>query len=120
MRIFIGLIGIGFCLGGLVHWLIIFGVMSEKTPQLITIYFHSLAVLSPAAGIGLILAREWGRKLGFFIAATQIPAHLAMIGLDQFWGYNSGVGIAERGFDLVFAVFYILFFSRKTIRIRFS
>lgn len=113
-------VGIGFCIGGFVHWMIIFGLMQELTPILITIYFHSLAILSPACGIGILLSKAWGRKLGFFIACTQIPAHLYMLWLDHFTNWQSGVNFSERSFDLVFAVFYIIFFNIQRVKKMFS
>ena len=119
IKYIIKITAIGLCLGGVVHWLIILGFMQEITPFSITLYFHSLAVLSPLAGVGIFKFRDWGRKLGYFIVITQIPAHSYMIWLDNFTTWESGVGISERGFDLVFAVFYIIFFSRQRVRAYF-
>jgi hypothetical protein len=120
MKVLIRIIGGLFIAGGVVHWLIILGVMTEITPFVITYYFHSLAVLSPLTGIGLIFVKNWGRKLGMLIAVTQIPAHAVMIYLDTFSGWQSGVSPWERSIDLVFAVFYLVFFNLKTVRQRFK
>jgi hypothetical protein len=108
--------GILFFIGGIIHWLIIGGIMKEVTPFFITIYFHSLAVLSPAAGYGLLFLKNFGRKLGFFIAATQIPAHLTMIWLDNFNNWNSLVSWPERLVDIIFAIFFLIYFSRPKIK----
>lgn len=120
MTVFIRIIGGLFIAGGMVHWLIILGVMTEIAPLVITFYFHSLAALSPLAGVGLIFIKNWGRKLGMLIAITQIPAHAVMIYLDEFAGRHSGVAPWERGIDLVFAVFYLVFFNLKTTRHHFE
>lgn len=116
VKLIIQLVGIGFVVGGCIHWMIILGIMQEATPVFITFYFHSLAVLSPLAGIGLFKLRKWGRGLGFFIVITQIPAHLYMIWLDNFTSWESGLSLIERGFDIGFAVFYIIFFSRPNVK----
>ncbi|WP_319574667.1 hypothetical protein [uncultured Desulfobacter sp.] len=119
IRSVIKITGIGFCLGGVVHWLIILGWMQEITPTIITVYFHSLAVLSPLAGIGIFRFKEWGRKLGYFVVITQIPSHTYMILLDHFQNWGSGVGVFERSLDLLFAGFYIIFFNRQQVKIYF-
>ena len=113
-------IGAFFLLGGVVHWLIIFGVMKEVAPILITIYFHSLAIFSPLAGYGLCNFREWGRKLGLIIALTQLPAHSYMIYLDSYTKWNSGVTTCERGLDMAFAIFFLIYFQFPPIKARFK
>ena len=120
MKIIIRFIACLFFLGGIIHWLIIFNVIQEITPMIVTIYFHSLSILSPLTGLGLFQLKEWGRKLGFYIVITQIPAHAYMIWLDTFSEWDSGVGFSERGLDLVFAVFYIIFFNHYKIKSLFS
>lgn len=120
MVLFIRIIGCLFITGGIVHWFIIFGVMKEITPVVITYYFHSLAVLSPLAGIGLIAIKNWGRMFGMLIAATQIPSHTIMIYLDVCKSWDSGLVPWERGIDLAFAVFYLIFFNLKVVRRHFQ
>ncbi|MBW2661535.1 MAG: hypothetical protein JRD93_06015 [Deltaproteobacteria bacterium] len=119
-KIIIQTIGVLFLLGGIVHWLIIFGVIKEATPVLITIYFHSLAIFSPLAGIGLCFIKEWGRKLGLLIALTQLPAHGYMLYLDSYANWNSGVAPWERGLDMAFAIFYLIYFQFSAIKTRFK
>lgn len=104
-------------LGGLVHWLIIFGVMTERTPLLIEAYFHSLAILSPAAGVGLWLRSTPGIQLATFIFITQIPAHLYMIYLDSYQGWESGYSVPMRLLDIAMVVIGLLYFR---IRRRFA
>lgn len=119
MKTIIRVIGVLFCMGGIVHWLIILGVMTERAPFIITAYFHSLALLGPLAGFGLVFYKNWGRRLGYFISVTQIPAHVCMLILDQFYHWSSGVGMLERGIDILFAIFYIVFFSRRNVKVLF-
>ena len=118
--IIIRVVGALFILGGIVHWLIIFGVMKETTPLFISIYFHSLAIFSPLAGVGLCFIKEWGRKLGLVIALTQILAHGYMLYLDSYQNWNSGVTAWERGLDMAFAIFYLIYFQGPGIRARFK
>ena len=118
--IIIRTIGVLFLLGGIVHWLIIFGVIKEATPVLITIYFHSLAIFSPLTGYGLCIFREWGRKLGLIIVLTQLPAHSYMIYLDSYTNWNSGVTTWERGLDMAFAIFFLIYFQFPPIKARFK
>lgn len=111
--------GVVLIAGGVVHWLIIFGVMFEKTPLLLEIYFHSLAVLSPAAGIGLLTHRVYGIKLAMFIFITQVPAHSYMIYLDAVQHWDSGYSIPLRLLDIglvVVGMGYLLFRSRYLSR----
>lgn len=112
--------GVLFIGGGIIHWLIIFGIFKEKTPLLITLYFHSLSILSPAAGAGLFQLKEWGRKTAIFIAGTQIPAHLYMITIDRFYAWNSGLSYTERIADIIFAGFILIFLTRKKQKQLFS
>ncbi len=116
VKIILKIIGIGFWIGGAVHGLIIFGIMEEIAPLTVTLYFHSLAVLSPLCGTGIILLKKWGRQLGFWIVCTQIPAHFYMIWLDTLTDWQSGVSVIERGVDLAFAVFYLVFFNTRKVR----
>lgn len=117
--IIIKVVGVLFILGGIIHWLIIFGVLKEIAPFFITIYFHSLAVFSPLAGIGLVLIKKWGRKTGLLIALTQIPAHLYMLYLDNFANWESGLTVLERGIDIVFAIFFLSYFNSCIVKERF-
>jgi len=117
--IIIKITGLLFLYGSVIHWLIIFGVMSEKAPLLLTVYFHSLAVFNILAGIGLLSLKPWGRIAGFYIAVTQIPAHIIMIYLDMVHHYNSGLTCMERGIDIGFALFYIIYFTNPKIRLKF-
>lgn len=103
--------GLIFVIAGVVHWLIIFGVIYEKTPILLTYYFNSLAILNLIAGFNLILCKEFGRKVGLFIMLTQIPSHSYMIAMDLFYFWNSGVSILERIVDIVLSLLYIYVFS---------
>jgi hypothetical protein len=119
-RLIIKLAGILFIAGGIIHWLIIFDILKEKTPLLITVYFHSLSVLSPAAGAGLLLFKERGRKTALFIAATQIPAHLYMMTIDRFCEWNSGLSYNERIIDIIFACFILFFLTQKKQKQLFS
>ena len=118
--IIIRMIGALFLLGGVVHWLIIFGVMKEAAPLFITVYFHSLAIFSPLAGIGICFIKEWGRKLGLLIALTQLPAHGYMLYLDSYANWNSGVAPWERGLDMAFAIFLLIYFQSSSIKTRFK
>lgn len=106
-------------MGGIIHWLIIFGVMKETAPLFISIYFHSLAVFSPITGIGVALIKEWGRKAGLLIAITQIPAHLYMLYLDNFANWKSGLTAWERGIDIVFAIFFLSYFNSCSVKEKF-
>jgi len=107
-------------MGGVAHWLIILGVMQEKTPLVITIYFHSLAGLSPLAGVGLCLIKKWGRSAGMVIAFTQIPAHTYMLYLEAYRNWNSRVATWERGIDIAFAIFYIIYFCCPKVKDKFE
>ena len=105
--------GFLFIAGGIVHWLIIFGVLVEKAPFILGLYFHSLAVLSAAAGLGLMLLKNWGIKTATFICVTQIPAHLYMMYLDSFKDWNSGYSITGRAVDLFLVVFFIWYVTYR-------
>ena len=105
-----------FVLGGLAHWLLLFGVLHEHAPWPIAIYFHSLAVLDPLAGAGLWRCRQWGRWLALAIAATQLAAHGCMIYLDTAAGWQSGVGLPERLLDMAFALFLLVFLNLPSRR----
>lgn len=94
--------------------------MKEAAPLLITAYFHSLAIFSPLAGIGLCFIKEWGRKLGLVIVLTQLPAHGYMLYLGSYANWNSGVAPWERGLDMAFAIFYLIYFQLPAIKTRFK
>lgn len=114
-RIVLGVSGILFIVGGVIHWLILFGVIVEKAPFLVGTYFHSLAVFSMIAGIGLVRSKNWGIQIAIVICVTQIPAHLYMIYLDSFKGWNSGYGVPERVVDLALVSAFIIYIAcRKT------
>lgn len=120
IRFIIRFTGLLFLYGGVIHWLIICGIMKEKAPLILTIYFHSLAVLSIIAGVGLLTIKNWGRKIGYLIVITQIPAHIIMLYLDIFQNYGSGVSAGERSLDLGFALFYVIFYSLNITKSNFD
>jgi len=105
--------GLLFVAGGIVHWLIIFGILVEKTPLLIGMYFHSLAVLSAAAGVGLMLLKNWGITLAIWICVTQIPAHLWMMYLDAYTGWNSGYDLSARAIDLLLVSLFLIYVTYR-------
>lgn len=106
--------------GALIHWLIIFGIMVEKTPFVLTMYFHSLAVINIIGGTGILMMKQWGRMVGLLIATTQIPAHLAMVILGVYYNYDSGLTIVERGVDIGFAVFFLVFYNHPKVKSQFE
>lgn len=110
-RIVLGISGILFIAGGIIHWLIIFGILVEKAPFLVGMYFHSLAVFSMAAGIGLVLSKAWGIQIAMVICVTQIPAHLYMMYLDTFKAWNSGYGVPARVIDLALVGAFIIYIA---------
>lgn len=119
-RFIIRFTGLLFLYGSIIHWLIILELMHEKAPLILTIYFHSLAVFNIVACVGLLLVKNWGRKTGFFIVITQIPAHFVMLFLDIFQNYGSGVSTEERILDLGFALFYVIFYSMRITKANFN
>lgn len=108
--------GVLFTLGGLSHWLIIVGVLTEKCPRFIELYFHSLAIFGVAAGVGLVRLKDWGVKLGILICVTQFPPHLYMIYLDVFHDWNSGFGPVGRAIDLFLAALFLAYSSFRAAR----
>lgn len=96
-----------FLIGGFIHWLIIFGVMTERSPLLLTTYFHSLAVLDLLVALGLLYKKRWALYLGLMIALTQIPAHVYMWYIDNYLAYGSGVGIETRIIDILLSIIYL-------------
>lgn len=116
-KVILWICGTLFTVGGIIHWLIILGVMVERTPLFLTVYFHSLAVFSTMAGIGMFFRKRWGIKIALVICLTQIPAHLYMIYLDVFKNWNSGFGIAGRSIDLgLVSAFLVYIALRKPLR----
>jgi len=96
----IRLFGFFLIVAGIIHWFILIGFLSEKTPLLLTWYFDSLAFFDILAGVGMYLIRPWGLKIAFLIVITQIPAHFFMMYLDYFEGYQSGFSILGRMLDI--------------------
>lgn len=103
------ILGILLIIGGVIHWLIIFGVLHERAPYGITLYFHSLAVLDILAGVGLIRQYRWAYLLVAYIGVTQIAAHGYMSVLDIHHQYGSGITTIERGVDILIALTFIGF-----------
>ncbi|MCK9603088.1 MAG: hypothetical protein M0R66_01725 [Candidatus Omnitrophica bacterium] len=111
--IIIRLISILLLLGGLAHWLVIFGILEEKVTPLIDLYFHSLAILSPLAALGLWRLKNWGRILAIAICLTQFPAHFTTFALEisqkqslDYW----------RIWDLLFSLTFIFFLTQNTVK----
>lgn len=118
-RVVLGISGCLFNVGGIIHWLIIFGLLQERAPALVTVYFHSLAVFSTAAGIGLLLSKGWGITIAVIICVTQIPAHLYTIYLDVSKGWNSGYAVSARVTDLILVSAFLVYIAfRKTLQNR--
>lgn len=102
------LIAILLFLGGLIHWLIIFGAIKEETPKIITVYFHSLAILAPLAGFGLWRLKNWGRYLVIFIALVQIPTHSWIITQQIL----NGISIEKwRILDIAIVILFLIYFN---------
>ena len=120
VQFLINLTAVSLIVAGAVHWLIIFGIMHERTPLLITVYFHSLAVIDPVSAVGLFKRRNWGRLMAMGLAALQIPAHGYMIYLDNFTSWTSGLSLPERMVDMVLSTVMIAVFSTKPFRRAFG
>jgi len=112
MKLVINLTAIIFFLGGIIHWLIIFGVMNERAPALLTYYFHSLAVLDLLVAFGLYRLKRWSLYLGLFITITQIPAHQYMMFLDYVRDYDSEIDFMTRSVDIILSLVYFYIFSK--------
>ena len=109
--------GVLLIIAGFIHWLIIFGILSERSPFILTVYFNSLSIIDILAGIGMLLLRPWGLKIVFFIIVTQIPAHLYMMYLDTFQEYQSGFSVPGRVFDMALLLIG-LFYTRKFFQLK--
>ncbi len=106
-------------LGAVIHWLIIFGVMYELAPLVLTLYFHSLAIVGIVAGYGLFKSKKYGYYVSLYIAVTQFFSHGYMAYVQYYYLYDSGVSLMERGVEILFSIFlfiycyYHLFYQRK-------
>lgn len=101
-----------FIYGAVTHWLIIFGILTEVAPLILTIYFHSLAILNPITAYGLWKLKSFGKNLGMFIAITQLISHGWMLIFYPFENW--------RILDIIFAVFYMIYFSKEKIKKLFN
>lgn len=102
--------GFGFLVAGLLHWLVVLGFISEKTPLVIDVYFDSLAVLNLIVAWGFFTNVAWAITLGLAIMLLQLPAHSYMIYLDEWSSYGSGLSNSARIVDIFFALLYIYYY----------
>ena len=83
--------------------------MYEKSPLLLTVYFHSLAVFDIVAGIGILMNKKCGYIITLLIALTQIPAHSYVLVLDVYRLYGSGVSVLVREIEIFLSVCFLMY-----------
>lgn len=106
--------GILLIIAGLLHGFHVFGMIPEKSPYFLGIYFDALTIGDIIVGLGFLYTKglffKRSLQAALVIAFTNIPANAYMIYLDVYTNYQSGYLVTYRLIDiaiLLFGLWYI-------------
>ena len=99
--------------GGMLHWLVIFGVFKEPVPKPIEVLFRLSAVLNFVIAYGLWNHLEWARVLCVYFIALHLFAHSWLI----FYSMKNKLKIEKfRFLEVAMAIFCLVFFNLSISR----
>ena len=108
--------GLAWGVQGIAHLLFVFGILKEKVPPVIEIFFRSCTILNLVIAFGLWNLLEWGRMLAILVATLHFFAHGYLL-LSQ--RLNKVHLERWRFLELAQVILFLVVFNLKVIKAMF-